>query len=195
MTAKKPFEITARPCIIANVNLRTEKHGDEEKPAVDIKLSNIMLSKAELIRLTGDAQAWNLMFETEKPGGVFEPTLQCFESTRYLKAKYEDCVSTIRFGMQKTEHELEEHKVKGIAFDPVVGGMVALTLTIQQALDDTKIVAQLAEYQGQEAHIATTFGQVSENEKRQKNLPLNEGGDDKAKNKFGEGENQPAATH
>lgn len=190
MTAKKPLELSSRPCIIANVNLRTEKHGDEDKPAVDIKLSGIMLTKAELLRLTGDQQAWNLMFEQEKAGSVIEPVLQMFEPERYLKAKYEDCTSTIRFGMQKTEHELDEHKIKGIALKPQVGGMTELTLTIQQALDDTKIVAQLAEYQGQEAHVSITFGQISENEKRQKNLALNDE-PDKAKNRFGADESPP----
>jgi hypothetical protein len=198
MTAKKPFELTARPCKIDNINPRVERHGDEEVPAVDIRLTGITLSKAELIRLTGDAQAWNLMFEEGK-GGVIEPTLQCFDSTRYLEAKFEECHSTLRFGMQKTEHELDEHKIKSCAFKPLVGGMTELTLTIQYKLDDTKIMGPLTDYQGKEAHAAINFGKVSEIEKRQGKLALNEGAegeDDKPKNRFGNGEAPDApATH
>jgi hypothetical protein len=193
MTAKKPLELTSRPCKIDNVNLRVEKHGDDDMPAVDVRLSNIMLNKAEYIRLTGDAQAWNLLFEQER-GGVVEPMQQYFEPARYLVAKWEECHSTIRFGMQKTEHEFENHRIKGAHVKGVVGGMVELTLTLQQSLEDTRIVAGLAEYQGKEAHVTITFGSISEVEKRQKKLPLNDeeaDADDKPANRFGNNE-QPA---
>lgn len=195
MTAKKPFEITSRPCIIDNVNLRTEKHGDDDMPAVDVRLSNIVIDKAELIRLTGDSEAWNLLFQQEKRGSVIEPTLQCFDSERYLVAKYEECQTKIRFGMQKAEHDFDDHKIKGISCKPLVGGMTAVTLTIQKALENTGICSDLAAYQGKEAHVEITLGKVSEKEKRQGKLPLNEGGDsdDKPSNRFGADE-QPA-TH
>lgn len=195
MTAKKPLELSSRPCMVDNVNPRTEKHGDDDVPAVDVKLSNIMLSKAELIRLTGDPQAWNLLFQQEKGTAPVEPTLQCFDGERYLLAKFEECASTIRFGMQKTEHEFDNHKIKGISCKAVVGGLTAVTLTIQQSLDDTRITGHLHEYQGKEAHVAITFGKISENEKRQKNLALNDEDDGDATSGRGVGDDPQPATH
>lgn len=196
MTARKPLELDSRPCRIANVNPRVEKHGDEDVPAVDIKLVGVMLSKAELIRLTGDSQAWNLMFQQEKAGSVIEPTLQWADGWRYIDAKYIECASTLRFGMQKTEHEFDDHKVKGVAVRGVVGGLAECMLTIQHAFEgDTRVMAQLTEYQGKEAHVTLTFGKVDEGEKRQGKLALNDE-DDKPANRFGNGEAPDApATH
>ena len=195
MTAKKPLELTARPCMIENVNLRRERHGDEDVPAVDVKLSNIILNKAELLRLTGDPDAFNLMFQQAKAGAVVEPTMQWCDGWRYLDAKYIECSSTLRFGMQKTEYELDDHKIKGAAVKALTGGSAELMLTLQVALeDDTRICAQLAEYQGKEGHVAITFGKVDAGERRQGKLALNDDdGDGKPVNKFGDGE-QPA-TH
>lgn len=193
MTAKKPLELTSRPCMIDNVNLRTERHGDDEVPAVDVKLSNIILKKDELIRLTGDKEAWNLLFEQEKAGSVIEPTMQWCDGWRFLGAKFIECSSVIRFGMQKTEHEFGNHKIKGAAVRALTGGSAELQCTLQVALDDTKVVAQLAEYQHKEGHVAITFGKIDEGDRKQQKLALNDD-PEKSKNKFGEGEQQPA-TH
>ncbi len=192
MTAKKPLELSSRPCMLDNVNLRTERHGEDEVPAVDIKLSNIMLKKDELIRLTGDKDSWNLMFEQEKSGSVIEATMQWCDGWRHLDAKFIECNSTLRFGMQKTEHEIENHKIKGAAVRALTGGSAELMCTLQVALEDTKIVAQLAEYQHKEGHVAITFGKVDAGERKQGKLALNDE-TDKAPNRFGEGE--APATH
>lgn len=195
MTAKKPLELSSRPCTIANINPRVEKHGDDDVPAVDIKLTGITLGKAELIRLTGDSQAWNLMFEQEKAGAVIEPTLQWCDGWRYLNAKYVDCHSTIRFGMQKTEHELENHKIKGAAVRALTGGNAELMVTLQVSLeDDTSIMSRLTEYQGKESHVAITFGEVDVNERKQGKLALNDT-EDKPTNRFGEGEASEQRAH
>src|SRR6185295_10566113 len=140
MTAKKPLELTSRPCMIDNVNLRKEKHGEDDVPAVDIRLTGITLNKAELLRLTGDPQAWNLMFEQEKAGAVIEPAMQWCDAWRYLNTKFIECSSTLRFGMQKTEHELDDHKIKGAAVRALTGGSAELMVTLQVSLaDDTGI--------------------------------------------------------
>jgi hypothetical protein len=131
------------------------------------------------------------MFVQAKAGAVIEPALQWCDGWRYLDVKYVDCNSTLRFGMQKTEHELENHKIKGVAVRALTGGQAELMCTLQVSLaDDTSIMSRLTEYQGREAHVVLTFGAVEVAERKQGKLALNSEDDkDEPKNRFGEGEN------
>lgn len=174
------IELDRRQAILDNVNLRPENHGDDIVPAVDIKLSGIPLNKVELNTLLGDKHAHDCLFNTAKAGSIVEPMFKQFQAFK-LKDKFEDCSATMSFGLAEDGYELDDVKITGVSLEPLAGGMTAMTVTLQHALEDTDIVGDLASYLRSECSIVLTFGTKAIEDKKAKEkqgkLPLNEGTD------------------
>lgn len=185
MTKKtQVLELDKRHATISHVNLREEKHGEDSVPAIDIKLTEIPLTKDELIAITHDKQAWNLMYVEEK-GGLIRPSQPYFASKRPFDEKYVDCSAVLFLGIQGAEYELEDVKLSKITMEPTDGGTTSMDLTIQLELDDTEILSHLADQLGRECSVALTFGSIDEGDKKQQKLPLNSTA----------GTDAPASTH
>lgn len=193
MSKTKALEIEPRHCRFTNLNIRLEKHGDDDVPAVDLKFEDLMLRKDELNRLLGEKFAHDALFRAAKEGGLIEPLFPMLAPLA-LEDKFEDCTATVAFGLNDDfTTELEDVKFRGVRLKPVSGGMTAITLTVQYELDDSELMSSLTEFLGRECKVGLVFGKKTEAEKKQQKLALND--DQGAVNKFGDGDGDAPATH
>lgn len=172
MANKAILELTKRHAKLAHINVREEKHGEESVPAVDIKLSEIMLEKDDLNALLAEKHAHGALFNQAKAGAIIEPVFKRFAPFQFNE-KFVDCSAQVFLGLNGEGFELEDITVTRITLQPVSGGQTAMTLTLQHELDDTEIVSSLADQLGRECSVEITFGKVDEAEKRQGKLALN----------------------
>jgi hypothetical protein len=168
-----------RPCRIGgSLNSRTEKHGDEDVPALDIPLEGLMLTKEELNALTGDAYMHDALFSHRSQGKLDEPILRMFRPL-VMREKFEEGQVLLQVGLgADIEIELKDVKLARVTLEPQVGGLTACSVQVQ-CTPTAETVAQLWPYMGHEADCELTFGKKVTKAEKQKELPLNS---------FGEGE-------
>lgn len=165
------LKLDSRSCKIGpSINSRTEKHGDEDIPAMDIPLSAIPLSKDELNALLGEPLAWN-SFYNERKDGFAEPLLKGIKPIG-LEAKYEGAEVTLRLGLNLLEVELLDVKLTKLKLEPTAGGATSLSLTVQCLLEDH--AKALYSWMNHDASVEIMTGDPVEAEKsEQPELPLN----------------------
>lgn len=170
--ARAILELTKRHAKVAHLNVREEKHGDDSVTAVDIKLSEIVLEKDDLNALLAEKHAHAALFNQAKAGALIEPVFKRFAPFAFTE-KFVDCAATLYLGLGAQAFELEDVKLASIKLECVSGGQTMLSLTLQHELDDSEILASLADQLGRECSVEITFGKLDEAEKRQGKLALN----------------------
>ena len=162
-----------RPARIGgSMNSRTEKHGDEDVPALDIPLEGLMLTKEELNALTGDPYMHDALFSHRSQGKLDEPILRNFRPLVY-REKFEEGQVLLRVGLgADIEVDLKDVKLARVTLEPQVGGLTACSVQIQ-CRPTAETVAQLWPYMGHEVDAEVTFGKKSAKGEKQAELPLN----------------------
>ena len=122
------LNIHKRDCLMAHINPREENHGDEELIAFDIKLTDIMLSAMEIGALMENPRQHELWFNT----GVI-PAVPITDKLEPYKhhAKVEGANVTLFIGLGDKQFKFADVKLKGITFEPMVGGLTAMSCKVQ----------------------------------------------------------------
>jgi len=111
-----------------NINGRTEKHGDERVPKIDIKLTTLLTEK-QTIALTGESHVVAAWFKTE--GGKYaDPLLKGFAPYR-KEGKYKDSLCVLTVGVNAKKIDLGDVTIKSLVFKPIDKGATQLACTIQ----------------------------------------------------------------
>ena len=162
--------ITQRPCKLGpSINCRTERHGDEDEPACDIPITGLLLEKDEANELVGK-MFWESLFDT--PRGKAPKVLFPQLAPRKLTEKYEGAV-TIELGANINDIELEGVTLKGITLQPLEGGLVSLSCSVQCNDAIEKFIHKLVARQNTEIEVELTFGEkVVKTKGKQDELPL-----------------------
>jgi hypothetical protein len=147
-----------KTCDIAgHLNGRTEKHGEEDVPAFDVRVT-ISLTRNQLNKFTGNDQLWTSWFLESKTDGD-KPLLEHWQPYRW-KPKFEACkVSLTVGGVNRETIELGECKLKGFIFTPQKGGQTECSFTVQ-ALASTKNCVMLLHIGEEDASIEIEFGEL-----------------------------------
>jgi hypothetical protein len=174
------MNITNRPCQLGiHINTRSEKHGEDTVPAVDIPLAGIMLERAELDELVG-ANFWNAVFDTPVGDGKApRPAWRLLDDFR-LTDKFAGEV-VIDLGPNITPIKLDAVTLTKLRLEPLEGGLTELSLTVQSAEDVEGFVHKLVARLGTEVSATIAIGEKIEREKsKQLDLPINNFGEDEA---------------
>jgi hypothetical protein len=189
--SKAILELGKRHAKLSHVNIREEKHGDDSVPAIDIKLTEIMLEREDLNALLAEKHAHAALFNQAKAGTLIEPVFKRFAAFQFTE-KFVECSATLYLGLGDDEgRELEDVTLARISLQPLSGGQTQMTITLQHELDDSDILSTLGDQLGRECSVELTFGKIDEQEKRQGKLALNS--TDKPLNRHGEGESTETA--
>jgi len=126
-----------------SINTRTEKHGEEGVPGIDIPVLEIFLSAEEFCQIMQDTEAHERMY-IEKPGGAIEPcwpTLPPIElPDQYIGARV--TIEPIE-GAGETL-VMKPAKVSKIKLERQVGGLTRMKCTVQgNPPDHTDVLALL----------------------------------------------------
>lgn len=166
--AKKTLQLTERPCKIGpSINTRTEHHGEEDVPAGDIPLGEIVLNQPELDALAGEGTHARLFAKAE--GGAIEPSMPDLEISIRHAQKFEDSQVTLEVEGEVTT--LPAVTIAGIGFVRQVGGTVHLACKVQTPLAPVDV----RKLMNKPARVQLNFGEVPDKDRRQQNLALNEG--------------------
>lgn len=123
------FSLTKRSAKIGkSINTRTEMHGEEEVPGMDIPIAGILINAAELALLTDCATAYDGLFVENEALGVV-PRLSSLE-TLHIGHKFEN--ATVRMTGSSIENETFANcKIKSIKLEPQTGGLTLVSFTLQ----------------------------------------------------------------
>lgn len=170
-TAKK-LTLRKRLCKIGtNINVRTEKRGDQPVPACDFTLKGVMLKKDELNTLLGDEHAYDALYldVDDTPEPLFAKHFKPFA----LLDSFEGASVTLQLVDNDDEVELEDVKLASLKLEPQVGGLTSLQVQVQ-ATPDGEDMQSICAFVDSQVHAAISFGKRSEKDKRQKELPMGE---------------------
>ncbi|MEI7446599.1 MAG: hypothetical protein WCK28_17045 [Burkholderiales bacterium] len=149
------FSLSNARAKVRNVNLRAEKHGDEEVPAVDVafELDRPSTDLAMFGSQLRDSLFWcdpahqapGLLDEidpnSQKPN-LRNPMLK---GPFKVDRAYVGCEVTIDYGLGGDSNiVLDPVKVNGVKVEPVEGGSVRLSLRVQASKVDEKTAGRLA---------------------------------------------------
>lgn len=168
------MHLKTRICHLGVIHNRTEKHGDEDVPAIDVPIEGFALVAEEFNGLLSDPHAHRALFDTSKI--PHEPVFQCFKPLA-LKEKFYDATVTLHLGLARDAVILRQCKLAKVKFNPATGGMVAMAFTSQLRanLDD---VPKLLAFQGHEIECDVDVDPSAKPKDVQANLPLGERSDD-----------------
>ena len=164
------LSLTKRRALVGpSINTRTEKHGAEDVPGVDIPLSDIFLDKDELCALLQDPEAHDALF-TEARGEQLEPRFQTIQALvmddKFVGAKVSIEVTT---GGEKTVLLLKPAKLAKLKLTPQVGGLTLMSCTVQgNPAGHTDVLALL----NQKCRLSILNAELEEHAAPEPELPL-----------------------
>lgn len=133
--------LSKRPAKTGNqMPSRGEMHGEETVTALDVPLTDIMLDEAELGEILRQPRASSALFDDSN--GTREPFLQNIKPIA-LNDKIEGATVTITHGVGNESIRLVDVKLAKIKLEPCVGGMTAMSCTVQSTPDLNADVARL----------------------------------------------------
>lgn len=161
------FGVTKRPAQIGpSINTRTEKHGNENVPGVDIPVSGIFLEKAEVNTLLQDEDAYDALY-TDNRSKQLEPRFMTIEPIK-LSDKFTGARVTI--AVNGEDLVLKPAKISKIALAPQVGGLTLMSCTVQgNPADHTDVLALL----NLKCRIQIVGASLEEPDQTEPELPLN----------------------
>lgn len=166
--------LTDRACQLgSSINLRIEKHGDDDVPACDIPLGGLMLNHAELGALLNDPKAYTMLFHTDR--GHPEPAFPQIQNL-VLRDKRVGANVTIRIqtsGPAKSI-ELKDCKLKDLTLAPLSGGLTALAVKVQTSGDHVPMtIGVLAAHLNGHVSVEIGTGEAAKPIAQQGELPIN----------------------
>lgn len=167
----KAIIIGDMPCKLGpSTNCRTEKHGEDDVPAVDIPLVGLMLDKAQLNNLFG-ALTWESLYDQQGAGKV--PTvLHPEHAPRKLTTKFVGS-ATLIFGPNQSDVVLDDVTLSKFKAEPTEGGMTAVSLMVQAHENVEKFVAKIIARQNTEISVLLEVGDsVQRAKSKQAELPM-----------------------
>lgn len=138
-----------------SINTRTEVHGEDLVPAIDVRLSELVLNAGELDVLLGEG-AHGALFRTA--GNSVVPRFGGLAPLS-VAGKLRDQVLVLSvppvMGMEAAPPVvLVPATVKDVALEPQEGGTTKLSLMVQHAAPMSDDMASLMEWMGHEVEVA-----------------------------------------
>ncbi len=126
---REVYTLDWRDCQLpTNINFRTQKHGDDNIQATDIRVSEIELSKDKVEVLAQEKYASRVLWATVGRGKPERPTLERFEPLKLSEA-IESARVAIRVGGE--EIKLGVSKLKAVTIARKPGGVAHLSCLVQ----------------------------------------------------------------
>lgn len=155
------LELTNHTAKLSSVNLRAEIHGEEKKPACDLKFETVCGS--EVLAYFAPELRSTLFKKNENPDLADQATENELTELRFpklgpLKWGWEGTgySLTIDYGMGgKSNVKLSDCKVDGVKIEPMTGGSVALSFRVI-AHPDAKDTGRISELIQQDVTIDLT---------------------------------------
>jgi hypothetical protein len=161
-----------------SINNRTQKHGDEDVPAVDISVGSVILEPEELNAILGNPKAHERLFVQTSAGGRPEPFFDRFDSGFTLADKFEGANVRIEYGLQPIVVDLPDVKIARVYLEPLSGGQTRMSFQIQASHDWTERSRDLVLCMNREIKIEVAGAEVAKKtDKNQAQLPLGAAGD------------------
>jgi hypothetical protein len=162
------MHITARSAKIGNqIQSRSEQHGEESVTAIDIPLTDIMLDERELNALLCEPYAHAALFDHRRVASIIAPMFPRLKALA-MTERLEDATVVITHGLDRETLRLTPVRVTKIKLTPCVGGLTAMSCTVQSTPDLDVNVAHLLERLNSEVEIEIECGQFG----AQAELPL-----------------------
>src|SRR5882672_6593975 len=149
-----------------SINTRTEKHGEEDVPGIDIPVGGIFLDAEELNAVLQNEGAHEALYTLER-GAAPEPRFQNLKPLG-ISDKFQGAKVTITVD-DREPLILKPAKVSKIHLEPQIGGLTAMTCTIQGNPGDHTDVLEML---NAKCRISIVGGQVAEREREQPELDL-----------------------
>lgn len=175
--------LTSRPCQLGpTINDRTEKHGNEDKPALDIGVDAYCLTPAEFCELAGHPAAYHGLVDTgSQPPKFAYPNL---EPTFAMRETIKGCAAVLLLGLERYELTLADCKLKGGVFTITNSGDVAFGFKLQHEGELTgEQLLKLRAAKNKSIDLALQIGESAAANDAQAGLNLEGGGPSDAKPK------------
>lgn len=160
-----------------SINVRTEKHGDENVTAMDIPFS-ILIKGKTLIKLLREDLAITALFNEKEPGH-FEPLFGGKIGMIPLLGKFPDSQASFKCGVNEIPIDFDNCTVAKIKFDPQIGGMTLIKGMIQTEMHESQ--KAIFDFAGSSWPAVIKLGKLKDVAKEdQMNLPMGppaDGGD------------------
>lgn len=134
-----PFKLEAPNATLENLNLRTEREGEDHVPATDLKFTCESDDKMAGF-LMGALEDGDIPPLWREDDNHREKRYHGIEGNIASKAEFEDCL--VRF----KDVAMKGVKVNKFSFEPISGGKIRLTLRVQLRPNDKELV-KLSHYQ------------------------------------------------
>jgi hypothetical protein len=135
------MHLSKRQAKIGNqIPSRGEMHGDETVTALDIPLTDLMLDETELGEIMCQPRASAALFNDGN--GTREPFFQNIKPIA-LVDKIEGATVTITHGVENESIKLINVRLAKVKLEPCVGGLTAMSCTVQCTPDLNESVAKL----------------------------------------------------
>ena len=173
------LKLNKRPCQIGNsMSTNTEKHGDDDVGAIDLKLDGMMLNAAELDSLLGDG-AHAAIYHRQKSNGKGSDELAeiRFPHLKPLQFKddFEKSRVELHVGIDNEQIVLADSKVRRVTLTPNAGGLTTMACSVRST-PDSDTVAALYDHLNSEGSVAIRSGKLVEKQAdKQRDLSLGEG--------------------
>ena len=158
--------LSKRPAQIgSSINTRTEKHGEEDVPGIDVPVTDIFLDADELGIILQTPAAHDCLFMGQG-GGPDEPRFRDLAPLT-IEGKLENAKVVISVD----EHQLllKPAQVKSIKLEPQVGGLTRMSCTVQGNPSANTDVLELL---NAKCRIAITGASYAEKPEPDPELPL-----------------------
>lgn len=167
------LSLTKRPAKIGkSINTRTEMHGEEEVPGLDIPMTGILINAEELALLTDCATAHEGLYIQDAALGVV-PRIASLEPL-HIGHKFEN--ASVRITGSSIENETFANcKIKSIKLEPQTGGLTLVSFTLQVNPENGMDVPKLL---NAKISIAIKAAELETDSDDQPDLPLDHGQDD-----------------
>jgi hypothetical protein len=171
------FSLKETECRIMNVNSRAETHGDQRKPAADVKLK-CMLPNAELKQF--DKALVDLFYEKATKG---QADMHSATQLRYPQLKtpigWEDEVIggelTVHRGISsKSNIEIKGCIINGFTIEPIEGGSIGVIFTAKFHPESEDQIGKLCMLNGQDVIVSVVSPTQREQEKQRSLLDEDE---------------------
>jgi len=157
--------------IKGSVNVRTEKHGDENHTFMDIKCSTLV-KREQLKKLTREELIVQALFN-EPSQGHFEPLLGGKIGPIPLLGKFEKVPVSFVCGVNDEEIEFETTTICKMSIDPQIGGITLFKFTVQTEINGGG--KKLFDYAGTSQKFDMKLGKLSITKEDQMELPMGDG--------------------
>jgi hypothetical protein len=186
----KILKLEGKTCRLGKISNNLERHGDDRETGFTLPISELMLTKAELNALMRDKDTYASWFDTSGGAKAIEPMPWWGEDRFYLSEVFE--ADKLLIGVSgESEHEFESSgdpkgddyrpacTMSKLTLKPCVGGMTEVHMSLYLRPGRGRANLALQQHQDREIKL-TVAGKVQERDKKQPQLPLNEGADDPA---------------